>query len=63
MFMDYGPIQDEKKEGDFNLIRRVDEKSTGNVDQRFMDVFHEMIEAAELTELFRGGCKYTWTNK
>lgn len=49
--------------GDFNLVRKISEKSCGLVDHRFMDAFNEMIDVVELRELFRGGCKYTWTNK
>jgi len=29
--------------GDFNLVRKVDEKSSGNVDVHLMDAFNEMI--------------------
>ena len=48
---------------DFNLIRKLEDKSSGNVDHRFMDAFNDMVEEAELRELRRGGSRYTWTNK
>lgn len=35
----------------------------GNIDRRFMDAFDDMVAEAELRELHRGGCRYTWTNK
>ena len=40
--------------GDFNLIRRTEDKSSGNVNHRFMDAFNDMIDEAELRELNRG---------
>ena len=49
--------------GDFNLVRRVEEKSSGNVDVRFMVAFNDMIDDTELLKLHRGGSRYTWTNK
>ena len=48
---------------DFNLIRKLEDKSSGNVDHRFMDAFNDMVAEAELRELRRGGSRYTWTNK
>ena len=49
--------------GDFNLVRRVEEKSSGNVDVRLMDAFNDMINISNLRELFRSGSGYTWSNK
>lgn len=49
--------------GDFNLVRRVQEKSSGNVDVHLMDAFNNMINVTSLRELHRSGSRYTWTNK
>lgn len=45
------------------MVRRVEAKSTGIVDTSFMTAFNEMIGEAELMEIYRGGSRYTWTNK
>ncbi|XP_066396066.1 uncharacterized protein [Miscanthus floridulus] len=49
--------------GDFNLVRRVEEKSSGNVNTFWMDAFNEFVANTELRELHRSGGQYTWTNK
>lgn len=49
--------------GDFNLVRRVEEKSSGNVSIHLMEAFNEMINVIELRELQRNGSRYTWSNK
>jgi len=49
--------------GDFNLVRKVEEKSSGNVDVHLMDAFNDMINSTSLRELHRTGSRYTWTNK
>lgn len=49
--------------GDFNLIRRVEEKSTGNVNVQWMNAFNDFIANTEIRELHRTGGQYTWTNK
>ena len=49
--------------GDFNLIRRIEEKSSGNVNYLLMDAFNEMIHTTGLRELHRSGSRYTWSNK
>ena len=49
--------------GDFNLIRRIEEKSSGNVNVPLMDAFNEMIHTTGLRELHRSGSRYTWSNK
>lgn len=49
--------------GDFNLIRHAEEKSNGHVNRRWMEKFNKFIADAELRELHRVGCKFTWTNK
>jgi hypothetical protein len=49
--------------GAFNLVRKVEEKSSNNVDVALMDAFNEMINNTTLGELHRSGSRYTWTNK
>lgn len=49
--------------GDFNLIRRVEEKSNGNVNVHMMEAFNEMIDNTALRDLHRTGSRFTWTNK
>lgn len=49
--------------GDFNLIRRREEKSSGNVNVHLMDTFNDFVANTELRELHRGGGQYTWSNK
>jgi exonuclease III len=49
--------------GDFNMIRKIEQKSSGNVDFQMMDAFNEMISITELRELQRSGSRYTWSNK
>lgn len=49
--------------GDFNLIRRMEEKSSGNVNAHMMEAFNEMISVTELKEIQRSGSRYTWSNK
>ena len=40
--------------GDLNLVRRIEDKSSSNVNHRLMDAFNEFVEVAELRELCRG---------
>lgn len=49
--------------GDFNLVRKVEEKSSGNVNHALMEAFNEMINVTELRELQRSGSRFTWSNK
>ncbi|CAD6239763.1 unnamed protein product [Miscanthus lutarioriparius] len=49
--------------GDFNLVRKVEEKSPGNVNTNLMDAFNEMINTTALRELHRTGSRDTWSNK
>jgi len=46
--------------GDFNLVRKVEEKSSSNVDVNLMEAFNDMIN---ITSLREPGSRYTWTNK
>ena len=43
--------------GDFNMVRRVGDKSTGQVNIRWMDAFNEFIMDTSLLELQRSGGK------
>jgi len=49
--------------GDFNLVRRIEEKSTSNVNLSLMDAFNNFVANTGLREIHRGGGQYTWTNK
>lgn len=49
--------------GDFNLVRRVEEKSTGNVKHNLVNAFNSFVANTGLREIHRGGGQYTWTNK
>jgi len=49
--------------GDFNLVRKIEEKSSGNVDLHMMDAFNEMINLTELREIQRTSSRFTWSNK
>lgn len=48
---------------DFNLVRKVEEKSSRNVDVGLMDAFNGMINVTSLRELHRSGSRFTWSNK
>lgn len=49
--------------GDFNMIKKVEEKSSRNVDIQLMDAFNDMINITELRELHRTSSRYTQSNK
>jgi exonuclease III len=49
--------------GDFNMVRKAEEKSNGNVNVQLMEAFNEMINNTALRELHRTGSRFTWTNK
>ena len=49
--------------GDFSMIRRVEEKSIGNVNVQWMNAFNDFVSNTEIRELHRSGGQYTWTNK
>lgn len=48
--------------GDFNIIRRADEKSSVNFDGRWPSMFNTIIESLDLREIALSGRKYTWAN-
>lgn len=45
--------------GDFNLVRKAEEKSSGNADPHLMEAFNDMINVTSLRELHRSGSRYT----
>ena len=49
--------------GDFNLVRKIEEKSNSNVNVQMMEAFNEMINITALRELHRTSSRFTWTNK
>lgn len=49
--------------GDFNLIRRVEDKSSNNINYNLIDSFNGFIADNNLMEIKRGGPRFTWRNK
>ena len=49
-------------EGDFNIIRRRDEKINDNFDGRWSFMFNTIIESLDLREIELSGRKFTWAN-
>ena len=48
--------------GDFNIIRRRDEKNNDNFDGRWSFMFNTIIESLDLREIELSGRKFTWAN-
>jgi endonuclease/exonuclease/phosphatase family metal-dependent hydrolase len=48
--------------GDFNIIRRPDEKNNDNYSDRWPFMFNTIIDVLNLREIDQSGRKYTWTN-
>jgi exonuclease III len=48
--------------GDFNLIYRASDKSSGNVNRSLMNQFHRLLEEIEMKELHLHGRRFTWTS-
>jgi len=48
--------------GDFNLVRSSAEKSNGNINLRWADLFNDWINKWALIDLDLGNRKFTWTN-
>jgi endonuclease/exonuclease/phosphatase family metal-dependent hydrolase len=46
---------------DFNLIYRASDKSSGNVNRRLMNQFHQPLEEIKMKELHLHDCCFTWT--
>jgi hypothetical protein len=49
--------------GDFNLIRRMEDKSNDNVNWPRVRRFNDAIVALSLRELNRVGARFTWMNR
>lgn len=49
--------------GDFNLIRRAEDKNSSNLNFPLIHLFNDFIAENKLLEIKRGGPRYTWTNK
>jgi hypothetical protein len=49
--------------GDFNLIRRPDEKNNENFNDRWRFLFNAVIDTLNLRELEMTGRKFTWANR
>ena len=47
-------------EGDFNIIRRREEKNNDNFDGRWSFIFNTIIESLDLREIELSGRKLTW---
>jgi len=48
--------------GDFNIIRRPDEKSNGNYNDRWPFMFNAVFDTLNLRELELSGRSFTWAN-
>ena len=48
--------------GDFNLIREASEKSSGNINQHWADLFNDWINRFGLLEIKSAGRRFTWAN-
>jgi hypothetical protein len=48
--------------GDFNLIRESREKSSGNINQHWADLFNDWINKFNLIEIKNVGRRFTWAN-
>ena len=49
--------------GDFNIIRRQEEKNNSNFNARWPFIFNTIIESLELKELCLSGRQYTWASR
>ena len=48
--------------GDFNIIRRPDEKNNDNYNDRWLFMFNAVIDTLNLREIEMSGRKFTWAN-
>jgi endonuclease/exonuclease/phosphatase family metal-dependent hydrolase len=46
--------------GDFNIMRRPEDKSPGNFDPKWPAIFNAVIESLDLREIVMTGRQYTW---
>src|SRR6266498_1813939 len=49
--------------GDFNIIRRKEEKSNDNFNARWPSIFNAIIESLDLREIALSGRQFTWANR
>ena len=49
--------------GDFNIVRRQNEKNNDNFNERWPFIFNAIIESLDLRELDLSGRQYTWANR
>ena len=49
--------------GDFNIIRRQEEKNNNNFDARWPTIFNAIIESLSLKDLNLSGRQFTWTSR
>jgi hypothetical protein len=49
--------------GDFNIIRRQEEKNNDNFYARWPFIFNAIIESLDLREIILSGRQYTWANR
>ena len=49
--------------GDFNIIRRHEEKNNDNCNARWPTIFNAIIESLSLKDLELSGRKYTWSSR
>ena len=57
------PLADYHGGGDFNLIRRSQDKNNDRINWPRVNLFNEYIADWGVLELQRTGARYTWTNK
>jgi exonuclease III len=49
--------------GDFNIIRRKEEKNNDNFNARWPFMFNAIIESLDLREIALSGRQFTWANR
>ena len=49
-------------DGDFNILRRPEDKNNDNFDPKWPNLFNSVIELVDLREINLSGWLYTWAN-
>jgi hypothetical protein len=49
--------------GDFNIIKRKEEKNNDNFNSRWPFIFNDIIESLDLRSLALSGRQFTWENR
>jgi hypothetical protein len=49
--------------GDFNILRRQEEKNNENFNARWPFIFNVIIESLDLRDIVLSGIQFTWTNR